>query len=172
MISRCFDSCMITNKRKMKLRLVNIKEKKTPALRVPDDLDTSLTAIKHEHLTKPARLFILLLELYGRGSIENQALENEEHSRKHPKARNRNKHPKSKTKRNPNSKTKHWKLKNEPPNLPLEDRFDHRQRANLLLLIRIKINFLLKIIFLLFLTISLSLGSWVGSRKPLWSLNP
>ena len=48
----------------MKLRPVKIKEKKSPALRVPDDLDMSLTASKHAHLTKPARLFILLSELY------------------------------------------------------------------------------------------------------------
>ena len=95
--------------------------------------------------------------------MENKALENEKLSTKHPKGRNRTEHPKSKTKSNPNSEKKHSKLeneaskfKNEAPYLPLEDRFDQRQRPNLLLLIRIKIDFLLKIVFLLFLTISLS----------------
>ena len=46
---------------------------------VPNDSDISLTACKHayNYLTKPARLFFLLSELYGRGSIENKALKNE-----------------------------------------------------------------------------------------------
>ena len=88
--------------------------------------------------------------------MENQAPENEERSTKHPKRRNRTKHPKSKTKPNPNSKTKHSKLENEAPYLPVEDRFDHGPKTNLLLLIRIKVIFLLKIVSLLFLTISLS----------------
>ena len=70
------------------------QRKKCPALRIPDNLDVSLPAGKHV-----------------RGSVENQALENEEHSTKHPKGRNRNKHPKSKTKPNPNSKMKHPKSK-------------------------------------------------------------
>ena len=97
----------------MKLRPLKIKEKESPALRMPDDLDMTLTAGKHAHLTKPARLFILLSEVYGKGSIENEALENEEHSTKHPKGLNRTKHPNSKTKSNPNSKMKHSNLENE-----------------------------------------------------------
>ena len=82
----------------MKFRPVKMKEKKSPALRIPDNLDMSLTAGKH---------------VQGNQSLENQALENEEHSTKHPKGRNRTKHPKSKTKPNPNSKTKYEKLENE-----------------------------------------------------------
>ena len=149
----------------MKLRPLNIKEKKSVPLRIPEDSDISLTACKHayNYLTKPAHIFFLLSELYGRGSMENKALENEKLSTKHPKGRNRTEHPKSKTKSNPNSKMKHSKLENEAskfeneaPYLPLEDRFDQRQRPNLLLLIRIKIKFLLNIVFLLFLTVSLS----------------
>ena len=97
----------------MKLRPLKIKEKKSPALRIPDDLDMTLTAGKHAHLTKPARLFILLPEVYGKGSIEYEALENEEHSTKHPRGLNRTKHPKSKTKSNPNSKMEHSNLENE-----------------------------------------------------------
>ena len=97
----------------MKLRLLKIKEKKSPALRIPDELDMTLTAGKHAHLTKPARLFFLLSEVHGKRSIENETLENEEHSTKHPKGLNRNKHPKSKTKSNPKSKMKHSNLENE-----------------------------------------------------------
>ena len=73
----------------MKLRPLKIKEKKSPALRIPDELDMTLTVGKHAHLTKPARLFFLLSEVHGKGSIENEALENEEHSTKHPKGLNR-----------------------------------------------------------------------------------
>ena len=101
----------------MKLRPLKIKEKKSVALRIPDDSHISLTACKHayNYLTKPARLFFLLSELYGRGSMENKALENEKLSTKHPKGRNRTERPKSKTKSNPNSKMKHPNSKTKHP---------------------------------------------------------
>ena len=47
-LNKCFDSCMIANKQKIKLRFVGIKI----SLRIPDDLNRSLTVGKHN--LKPA----------------------------------------------------------------------------------------------------------------------
>ena len=49
----------------------------------------------------------------GGGSFENEALENEDRSTKHPKLENEA--PKSRKRSTQNSKTKHPKLENEAP---------------------------------------------------------
>ena len=54
---------MITKKTENEITPGKDKRKKSSVLRIPDDLDMSLTASEDAHLTKPAGLFILLPEL-------------------------------------------------------------------------------------------------------------